>query len=108
MHGMYVGRTLSRDHGMQDPGGDGGVTTLLRPPRRSVLWTTDALRFGLIHPIASSYNSACSQAGALGPISGRPFTPLNVRDMMVMGNGGRTLLAQGFRDHTTTGVWSLI
>ncbi|EJK55453.1 hypothetical protein THAOC_24817 [Thalassiosira oceanica] len=27
-------------------------------PSRSVLWTTDALRFGLVHPIASSYNSA--------------------------------------------------
>ncbi|EJK63441.1 hypothetical protein THAOC_15895 [Thalassiosira oceanica] len=25
-------------------------------PSRSVLWTTDALRFGLAHPITSSYN----------------------------------------------------
>ncbi|EJK63078.1 hypothetical protein THAOC_16286 [Thalassiosira oceanica] len=49
-------------------------------PGRSILWTTDALRFGLAHPITSSYNSACNQAGALGPIAGRPFTPLKVTD----------------------------
>ncbi|EJK54179.1 hypothetical protein THAOC_26256, partial [Thalassiosira oceanica] len=50
------------------------------PTGRSILWTTDALRFGLAHPITSSYNSACNQAGALGPIAGRPFTPLKVTD----------------------------
>ena len=49
-------------------------------PSRSILWTTDALRFGLAHPITSSYNSACNQAGALGPIAGRPFNPLKVTD----------------------------
>ncbi|EJK49158.1 hypothetical protein THAOC_31995 [Thalassiosira oceanica] len=47
---------------------------------RPVLWTTDALRFGLAHLITSSYNSACNQAGALGPIAGRPFNPLKVTD----------------------------
>ncbi|EJK59659.1 hypothetical protein THAOC_20085 [Thalassiosira oceanica] len=47
---------------------------------RPVLWTTDALRFGLAHLITSSYNSACNQAGALGPIAGRPYNPLKVTD----------------------------
>ncbi|EJK59757.1 hypothetical protein THAOC_19982, partial [Thalassiosira oceanica] len=32
-------------------------------------------------PIASSYNSACNQAGALGPIADRPFNPLKVKDV---------------------------
>ncbi|EJK66855.1 hypothetical protein THAOC_12179, partial [Thalassiosira oceanica] len=30
--------------------------------------------------VTSSYNSACNQAGALGPIAGRPFNPLKVTD----------------------------
>ncbi|EJK72510.1 hypothetical protein THAOC_05962 [Thalassiosira oceanica] len=57
-------------------------------PSRSVLWTTDALQFGFVHPIASSYNSACNQAGALGSLTDRPFNPLKVKEMMVL---GRTL-----------------
>ena len=49
-------------------------------PSLSVLWTAGTLRLGLVHPVASSYNSACRQAGAFGPIADSPFNPLKVKD----------------------------
>ena len=69
-----------RPPGTVDPGGGDGASTLLPPPSRSFLWTPNILRSGRVHPTTSSYNSACGQAGAFGPISGRPYNPFNVRD----------------------------
>ncbi|EJK67885.1 hypothetical protein THAOC_11012 [Thalassiosira oceanica] len=75
-------------------------------PGRSILWTTDALRFGLAHPITSSYNTACNQAGALGPIAGRPFNPLNVTDDGA-GEDNTGILAQSSKTTGTYNNWCL-
>ena len=73
---------FGRPPGLLDPGDGSPPDRLVRRdgPSRSVLWTADNLRFGLARPITSSYNSACNQAGAFGPIFWSPIYPFKVKD----------------------------